>query len=263
LKTVTSAYLGECRKRFGARPIILVKAFYNATSSILISDQYVVVGTDTYNPWLKTIDSIRFSLPELPGLGKLGECSLELVRNATTDNFLTANPKGQKVQIWQWFTGLIDADKLSLATFIIDEVLDVSQSNFTLVCISTEEKLKTKIPSLDLNKTDFPWMPDENIGTPRPIIFGDFSYKKSNGNLWEGSSQATLNRQQEYVQCKKPRLVPSPIFWTDIRLGIGTTNKKKFLAHESANPLAIAVDDPISGLGGQEVMRYIQLSSPF
>jgi hypothetical protein len=232
----------------------LVKIFYGASSSILLSDRPVTIGSDVYNPWLKTVPAIRYSLPLLPGLGRLADCELEIGRNSTTDNLLTGTVAGKKVQIWQWFEGLADADKLPLANLVSQEIVDVTQSTFTLRCISPETKLKQRIPTKDLNKTDFPNMPDSNLGIPRPIVFGNFKYEKLDGSKYHGSDTA-LSPQEEYIWCKKPHRVGVPAFWIDMKASPGTPDKKKLIVHESADALAILTDISTE-LGGQELLKY-------
>jgi len=253
MKTVTGPYLTAVRTRFGYRPVKLVKAYYNASSFVLIAPKKYVIGADTYQPWLKTVGDISYSLPDLPGLGSIMDCKITIARNATTDQFLTGICEGQKVTIWQWFEDLADADKLGLATDLtIRQVESIKISSFVLDCVS-DIKLRMPLPDKDLNKTAFPNMPDDNIGIARPVVLGDFRACMTDGSS-SGRSTPSWKREQ-YIQCKRPNRVPPPAFWVQMNTSPDTGDVKQLIVHESVDSLSILADSEAT-LGGQEFMRY-------
>ena len=229
MKIATAEYKTESQKAFGAKPIKLALISYDSNTFSAAETTIIVEGI-TFNPWIESISAIRYSLDEFPGLGKASDCEIKLVRNSSTDNLLTGKSRGKRLLLYQWFEGLLYADRITIADLILDEISEIMESTFVARYIAPESKLTLQLPTASFDKTVYPELLDENIGSPAPFIFGDFSKLNDDQN-------------KEYIQANRPDRVPVPIFWSSL------TNRE-LLAHRGP--------DASFPFGTREVMQWIE-----
>ena len=174
MKTWTAPFTTKVEKLQGEQPCKLVHINYGTSSHLYLTDadQTIVLGGNTYYPYILSMGSLSFEMPEEDVIGTVANLDIQIMRNATTDVLLNNLTKNRNVEIWQYFIGLADADKLALASLIIENIVDVNQSQFTLKLKQNELKLK-EIPDKEFNKTDYPFVLEENIGIGVPIVLGD------------------------------------------------------------------------------------------
>lgn len=231
MKTATANFKTETNKPHGTSPVILAKIFYGTSSFFLCSTKKVTIGIDTYKPYIVSFGSINYGVPEGPGLGIRASCEIILNRKIfaesgggtenVSENLLTQKSKGKKVQLWQFFEGLVDADKLPIANFIINDVNEIEGQLLKLDCVAPEFLLEKEIPKLKFNKIDFPDLFDVDINFPRPIRFGNLRYPSG------------ISNTKEYIFFNRPLVSPAPAYLTDIV-------NFKFVFHETADASSIA-----------------------
>lgn len=228
MKSATAAFLDRIRGASGERiagesPLFLaqISLAYPLSGTILISTERIKIGANLYNPWVTQFGSIRFGLDEDSYLSAPNNLEITLIRNSDTEKLLNYYQKTHKIVLKQWFKSLTsESDALPLGTFVVDEVTDIQQSSFRLVCVSDESKLITGLPQEKLNKTDYPVLLNENEGTHRPLVLGRMYPQNA------GSDYAYINAHLQ--DC-------SPAFCVD-------TENFKYLIHRHKNADAKAVN---------------------
>ncbi len=241
MKTATANFKSKANLPQGIQEVILAKIFYGTFSFFLCSTRKVTIGTDIYKPYVEEFGTISYGVNEAPGLGSQSTCEIILKRKIfaetgggtenTAENLLTQKSKGKQVLLWQFFDDTIspilgDSDKLPLAIFIIDEVLEIKGGQLKLRCISPELKIDFETPKLKLEKTTFPNLLEDNLGLTRPIVFGNFTHPYA------------LD-EKEYISCSRPVYVPIPIYLTDIYDFI-------FLVHEAPDAIDITFEGAVN-----------------
>jgi hypothetical protein len=175
MKTWTANFTTKVEKEQGEQPCFLVHINYGTSSHLYLTnaDQQISLGGNTYYPFIKSFGSLSFEMPEEDVIGTVANLDIEIMRNTTTDVLLNNLVKNRLVEVWQYFIGLVDADKLALVSLIIENIVDATQSQFTLKLKAKE--LELDVPSSRFTTTDYPNLPQENVDLGIPITLGNVS----------------------------------------------------------------------------------------
>ena len=173
MKTWTVDFTTKVEKEQGEQPCKLVHINYGSSSHLYLTDadQAISLGGNTYYPYIRHIDAISFDMPEEDTISSVANVDIEIMRNATTDVLLSNYTKNRTVEIYQYFIGLVDADKLALATMIVENIDEATQETFVLK-LKAKEVLLKEIPVNKFNETDFPNIVTDNLNLGIPIVFG-------------------------------------------------------------------------------------------
>ena len=97
----------------------------------------------------------------------------------------------------------IQTDMIKLYTGIIDSVNDYDFSDFSIKCVDGAFRRHREIPTTEINRTNYPNAPKDNIGRPVPILYGAFftSGTQVDEELeveqWSGGAPAIRYHDQE------------------------------------------------------------------
>jgi len=177
MKTWTANFTTKVENQEGEQPCKLVTIGYGLlgyTLKLSNSDKDIVLGSDIYKPYILNIDPISKGIPIEEHIATVNNGSLRIMRNSTTDILLTNIIKNHELKIWQFFDGLVDADKLSLGTFMVNAISEVTQGYIEISFENRETEL-LDIPKDRFNLTDFPNCLEANIGQGVPFILGDIT----------------------------------------------------------------------------------------
>ena len=177
MKTWTANFTTKVEKQEGEQPCFLVTIEYGLlgyTLKLTNADKNIILGSDTYKPYIINIDPISKEIPIEEYIATINNGSLRIMRNSDTDILLTNIIKNHEFKIWQFFDGLVDADKLSLGTFMVNSITGVTQSYIEITFKNRETEL-VDLPKDRFNLTDYPNCLEANIGQGVPFILGDIT----------------------------------------------------------------------------------------
>jgi len=162
---------------------------YWASESVTISSQEYV-GRFVLADGLAEIDQF-VDISTGGGLASVGNTSLSL-KEIVTQNGLHRDFKPQTagtellnrtVEIGCVYNvgSLATSDIVWLYEGVIDD-FGYAIDGFDLDVVGSRESENIYLPLNIINTTDYPDAPKENIGTPLPLLYGDFSRKESDNN---------------------------------------------------------------------------------
>ena len=171
----------------------VLKLYYNDESAFIgVSDRHRQDGTDIYYGIVASWGVYRQSLDFFNFTTSTANMSVTLLNNDKsikggrfTDLFATNNFENRK---WELFlntneTATLDTAARMIGTGVISGEVDYDRNNIVLSLLDNKTRFNKRIPSATVDSSTYPNAPENNIGKPIPMAFGDFYEKTDIGTI--------------------------------------------------------------------------------
>ena len=171
----------------------VLKLYYNDESAFIgVSDRHRQDGTDIYYGIVSSWGVYRQSLDFFNFTTSTANMSVTLINNDKsikggrfTDLFATNNFENRK---WELFlntneTATLDTPERMIGTGVISGEVDYDHNNIVLSLLDNKTRFNKRIPSAIVDSSTYPNAPENNLGKPIPMAFGDFHAKTDIGTI--------------------------------------------------------------------------------
>ncbi len=171
----------------------VLKLYYNDESAFIgVSDRHRQDGTDIYYGIVASWGVYRQSLDFFNFTTSTANMSVTLINQDKsikggrfTDLFATNNFENRK---WELFlntneTATLDTAARMIGTGVISGEVDYDRNNIVLSLLDNKTRFNKRIPSATVDSSTYPNAPENNIGKPIPMAFGDFYEKTDIGTI--------------------------------------------------------------------------------
>ena len=171
----------------------VLKLYYNDESAFIgVSDRHRQDGTDIYYGIVASWGVYRQSLDFFNFTTSTANMSVTLINQDKsikggrfTDLFATNNFENRK---WELFlntneTATLDTAARMIGTGVISGEVDYDHNNIVLSLLDNKTRFNKRIPSATVDSSTYPNAPENNIGKPIPMAFGDFYEKTDIGTI--------------------------------------------------------------------------------
>lgn len=171
MKTLTAGALAKVTQELGTEPLILVAIDWYGTGDFFLYTDRLVSGLDTD---IKVLSVSDISVTPSSKTGQASDVNVSL--DDTDGNIKatlnTVNIYNKKCIIYQFFKGLVDADKFILFKGMIDAPVSWSESDRTVDLQIISEVEDTEI-GVSLEETDIIDVNPDDNSPPWPLAFGN------------------------------------------------------------------------------------------
>ena len=174
----------------------VLKLYYNDESAFIgVSDRHRQDGTDIYygivaswGVYRQSLDFFNFTTSTANMTVTLINADNSIKGGRFTDLFATNNFENRK---WELFlntneTATLDTAARMIGTGIISGEVDYDRNNMVLSLLNNNSKYHKMIPTATVDSATYPNAPENNIGKPIPMAFGDFYEKTDIGTIPTG-----------------------------------------------------------------------------
>jgi len=161
-----------------------LKLYYNdETSFIGVSDQYILDGSDEYHGIVKSWGSLSQTADFFNFNTSVGNMSVTLmntndtIQNARFSDLMTSkNFSNRKWELFLCAKGLdtLDTSARMIGSGVISGDIKYDHISLKLTLLDKGSVYSKQIPSTLVDTTNYPNAPQENIGKPIPMSYGDF-----------------------------------------------------------------------------------------
>lgn len=168
----------------GRSPRLLAHFHFNKAGTKYISDQALGAADGLDNEYSALVedwgDLIGAGDPLNPYSSDIRQMTITLWNGGDTpfsDYFLEEDPENILVDIYQWFTGLTQADAALIDTFVCQDPIACTEASRLLTIDLVSLPMRYDAPCGDVIKSaDWPNAADADIGKYIPIVLGDAGY---------------------------------------------------------------------------------------
>lgn len=184
----TALFLAEWRNKLTRVPRTLARIVFDEPSALTVrvATASVVVGTTVYEAGL-TCDPVRARMPRLGTGPEPADCTIRVARRAfaglgaaAQDALATWKWQGAAVTLYLWNDRrdaagaqvLAAADALQVFDGVVDSY-SVSMGGDVELNLLAPRWWNAPIPPKSIDSSTHPFAPDDMLGVPEPIIYGD------------------------------------------------------------------------------------------
>ena len=185
--------LSNALKNANTTAFWVLKLYYNDESNFIgVSDRHRQDGTDIYYGIVASFGTLRQSLDFFNFTTSIGNMSVTLINSDDsikggrfTDLLSTNNFANRK---WELFlntneTSTLDTAARMIGTGVISGEIDFDRNNTTLTLLDNSSRYHKQVPINVVDSSTYPNAPENNIGKPIPIAYGDFYEKTDVGTI--------------------------------------------------------------------------------
>lgn len=164
-----------------------------------------------------------------------------------TDLFASQNYVNRKWVLYQGAVGVADADHLQIGQGIITDQIKQNSNSVTLQLLENLTSVNVEVPTNRVNTNDHPNAPENNIGKPIPMAYGDFSTKTDIGTI--PTSGAEFDRH--FVNGHFPAIITDK--WNETDANVVASPDAEELNYLFTKHLFYYGDNKYSACGGAQV----------
>tara|TARA_R110002074_G_scaffold401736_1_gene601115 strand:- start:1147 stop:3624 length:2478 start_codon:yes stop_codon:yes gene_type:complete len=229
----------------------VLKLYYNDESAFIgVSDRHRQDGTDIYYGLVTSWGTYRQSLDFFNFTTSIGNMGVTLINTENSikgkrfsDLLATNNFANRK---WELFlntneTATLDTAARMIASGVISGEISYDENSTTLTLFDNTTRLHKKIPANKIDSATYTNAPENNIGKPIPMAFGDFSVDSN-------APTSTTEFDRHFTKGKFPAIISDEWNATNARVeaivdghAISTLNNKNIYGYKSK--LYFPVDD--------------------
>jgi len=195
VKSAPTDYLNGIAAAYN-EPLLLVQIELDAGTVYLSDRAYTDEDSNVYDARIMNTLSLSLKTRRERGGGVIGDITLMI---GNLDDWFSTYKSvvwgNKRVTIYEHFSGLTPSDDLLLYTGKINSNFKVSDSMVELAV--QEDSLPTvEIPTETVNLGDFPTAPEESVGRPVPIVYGNNTWNYCNIT----ASLTSFDRQHSLIK---------------------------------------------------------------
>jgi hypothetical protein len=175
LKTCTAAMNTEKAKTGNGPRTLVVFNFPAPTGPVYVSDKPITLGGNTYRALVLAWNPIYKVVNLDPMTFDTSDWRITLANDEVTpfsNYFDTCDPLQVQVDVYHWFDGLADSDKLLIDSFFIADVPDdLSASRLTLDLVCVMEKREKQVGT-PISLANWPYADPDAVGWLENIVYG-------------------------------------------------------------------------------------------
>ncbi|MGC2423160.1 MAG: hypothetical protein WA666_02265 [Nitrospirota bacterium] len=227
MKSPTAAFQAAMNKSGNSPRTLLVFNFPSPTGPVYVSDGPWNTGVNSYLPLVMSWQPIYKQVNPDPLTFDTTDWNLTLGNTGATPfsaYFAMYEPLSVQVDVYHWFDGLADSDKLLIDSLIVLEVTSYDPEKIELDLISLIEKYENYLSqAAPIDTTNWPFAEPAAIGKLEPVIYGTISNLLCpcvrGGSLGKLMSPITASQLYIDVSWAPNVLQPPAAPWTAICMG--------------------------------------------
>jgi hypothetical protein len=174
MKTATAAFQAAMNKSGNSPRTLLVFNFPAPTGAVYASDGPWNTGAQVYLPLVMSWQPIYKQVNPDPLTFDTSDWKLTLANTGATPfsaYFAKYEPLSVRVDVYHWFDGLADSDKLLIDSFVVSDVTSYDSEKIELDLVSLIEKYENQVGN-PINTVNYPYADPKDIGEIEPIVYG-------------------------------------------------------------------------------------------
>lgn len=205
---ISVAFINQKNRTNTTGHLLLEITLLNRT--LYLSDQYITIGANRYEGLVQDWGGIDKSRANESGFGKVGDSNIKLLNakmnfqkdSKFSDLFSDYYFENRPARILQWFEGLGYSDCEIIFDGLINSY-EFNESDVTLRLVDDDAEI-FRIPFEIITKKSYPNAPDDSIGKPVPIVYGDMQNLDYETELFGPSPMILVDQStMKFMICDK------------------------------------------------------------
>jgi len=213
---LTAAFRGSTQE-----PVFLLELEYNAGGAgniLYLSDRDITCGSNFYNGIVLSFGEYQQSVNIMDFSASIAAMRVKLINTpgslkgaCFSDQFVSLNFINRAWRFYLWNDEVNSTYKAQIATGIISSDMEFDDRECILTLIDYSTKWQKELPRTFITAATYPNAPENNIGKPIPIWYGDFDVDSN-------APTSTCEFDRHFVKGQVPAIITDKYNATDAAL---------------------------------------------